>query len=192
MEERSILFGKSLRPLHKIEKMKRLIITGSLIAIVVLFSSCGSSELQKDTEQIADAMLLLLERKKVIAEGAGAAPLAALLGGSVPVEPQSTVVLVISGGNVDATILERIIRRGQIQQGRIMCISTVLKDMPGSLASFLTEIARMGGNILQIHHVQGGRNLPVLTVHVDLEIETRGIDHKREIIELLDELYAQI
>lgn len=137
-------------------------------------------------EQIADAMLLLLERKKVIAEGAGAAPLAALLSGSVPVEPQSTVVLVISGGNVDATILERIIRRGQIQQGRIMCISIILKDVPGSLASLLAIIARMGGNILQIHHVQGGRNLPVFTIRVDLEIETRGMDHKRELTTLLE------
>lgn len=136
-------------------------------------------------EQIADAMLLLLERKKVIAEGAGAAPLAALMGGSVPVKPQSTVVLVISGGNVDSTILERVIRRGQIQQGRIMRISVVLKDVPGSLASLLSTIAQTGGNILQIHHIQGS-NLPIFSIQVDLEVEIRGIEHKREITNRLE------
>lgn len=137
-------------------------------------------------EQIADAMLLLLERKKVIAEGAGAAPLAALMSGSVPVKPQSTVVLVISGGNVDSTMLERIIRRGHIQRGRIMCISVSLKDVPGSLASLLAVIARRGGNILHIHHVRGGRDLPIFTIRVNLEIETRGVAHIKEIKDQLE------
>ena len=89
-------------------------------------------------EQIAAAILLLLERKKVLAEGAGAAPLAALLGSSVVLPKGSKVVLLISGGNVDSPLLDRIIRQGLLRHGRIMRLSVTLEDKPGSLAGFWT------------------------------------------------------
>ena len=89
-------------------------------------------------ELIAAAILLLLERKKVLAEGAGAAPLAALLGSSVVLPKGSKVVLLISGGNVDSPLLDRIIRQGLLRHGRIMRLSVTLEDKPGSLAGFWT------------------------------------------------------
>ncbi len=130
-----------------------------------------------DEDAIADAVLWLIERKKVVAEGAGATPLAALLTGSVPVEAGSTVVLVISGGNIDSPHLERTIRHALIRRGRIMRCSVVLEDQPGALASFLATVAKEQGNILHIHHEQGASDLPVHAVRVAIEIETRGKEH---------------
>jgi len=132
-------------------------------------------------DQIADAMFLLLERKKVVAEGAGAAPLAALLSGALSISPDSNVVLVISGGNVDGALLSRILRRGLLKSGRIMRISVYLEDIPGSLANILNIIAHLGGNILQVNHVHSGQFLPVSMVQVDIELETRAHSHIAEI-----------
>ncbi|WAC05170.1 MAG: threonine ammonia-lyase [Methanoregula sp.] len=128
-------------------------------------------------DAIADAMLWLIERKKVVAEGAGAIPLAALLSGSVPVKAESTVVLVISGGNIDSPHLERTIHHALIRRGRIMRCSVVLDDQPGALARFLAAVAQEQGNILHIHHEQGAYDLPVHEVRVTIEIETRGKGH---------------
>jgi threonine dehydratase len=128
-------------------------------------------------EEIADAMLLLLERKHVIAEGAGAVPLAALMNGSIDVPQSSNVVLVISGGNVESGLLFRIIRQSLTRKGRIMRFSVLLDDQPGALARILTLIAQERGNILHIHHLQGGSDIPVLMARVDIELETRGWDH---------------
>jgi threonine dehydratase len=136
-------------------------------------------------DQIAEAMRLLLERKKVIAEGAGATPLAALLTGNLPIGDRNAIVLIISGGNVDSPVLERVIRQGLLEKGRIMGIAVCIDDMPGALARLLQVIAQAGGNILDIHQVRGGWNLPLFTSRVDLEIETRGRDHIREISDTL-------
>jgi threonine dehydratase len=128
-------------------------------------------------EQIADAMLLLLERKHVVAEGAGAAPLAALLSGSIPILPGSTVVLVISGGNVDSAQLFRIVRQAMARQGRILRFSVLLDDRPGALAELLSVIAKEGGNIVHIDHTQGEGEVPVMMARVEIELETRGKEH---------------
>jgi threonine dehydratase len=128
-------------------------------------------------EEIADAMLLLLERKHVVAEGAGAAPLAALLNGSITIPPGSTVVLVISGGNVDSAQLFRVVRQAMARQGRILRFSVLLDDRPGALAELLRVIADQGGNILDIDHTQGERDVPVMMARVEIELETRGREH---------------
>ncbi|HTY53513.1 MAG TPA: threonine ammonia-lyase [Methanomicrobiales archaeon] len=133
-------------------------------------------------EEIAEAMLLLLERKKVIAEGAGAAPLAALLAGKVRAAPGARVVLVVSGGNVDTPLLERVIHRGLAGSGRILQAEVVIGDVPGSLAGLLATIARSGGNVLQIQHLRGGRDLPVQQVRIYVEIETRDREHGQELV----------
>jgi threonine dehydratase len=127
-------------------------------------------------EQIAAAVLLLLERKKVLAEGAGAAPLAALLGSAV-VPKNSKVVLVISGGNVDSPLLDRIIRQSLLRHGRIMRFSVILEDRPGSLARLLDLVAKTQGNIIHIYHARNERDLPIYATRVELELETRGVDH---------------
>jgi threonine dehydratase len=128
-------------------------------------------------EQLSSAILLLLERKKVLAEGAGATPLAALLGSSSIVRKGSKVVLVISGGNVDSPLLDRIIRQGLLKHGRIMRFSVILEDRPGSIAHLLDLIAKMQANIIHIYHARNERDLPIYAAKVELELETRGIDH---------------
>ncbi|MDP2796688.1 MAG: threonine ammonia-lyase [Methanoregula sp.] len=128
-------------------------------------------------EEIADAMLLLMERKHVIAEGAGATPLAALLNGSIPVKPGSKVVLVISGGNVDSPQLFRILKQALLRHGRIIRLSVLLDDRPGTLARLLFTIAKEQGNILSIQHIQGESDSAAHQARVELELETRGMAH---------------
>ncbi len=132
-----------------------------------------------DEDAIADAMLWLIERKKVVAEGAGATPLAALLSSKLPVERDSTVVLVISGGNIDTPLLERTIRHALVLRGRILRCTVTIEDKPGTLARLLAIVAQERGNILHIHHETGAAGVPVQSVRILLEIETRGIDHIR-------------
>lgn len=132
-------------------------------------------------DEITDAMLLLMERKHVVAEGAGASPLAALMNGSIDIRPGSTVVLVISGGNVDSSLLFRVIRQSMARQGRILRFSVLLDDQPGTLARLLAVIAEKRGNILHIRHFPGEGSVPVQMARVHLEIETRGRDHSEAI-----------
>jgi threonine dehydratase len=134
---------------------------------------------------IADAMLLLLERKHIVAEGAGAAPLAALLSGSILVTPGSTVVLVISGGNVDSAQLFRIVRQAMARQGRILRFSVLLNDCPGVLAGLLSVIAARGGNIVHIGHTYGEGEVPVMMARVEIEAETRGRKHAEALLEAI-------
>jgi len=134
-----------------------------------------------DEDQIASAMLLLIERKRVLAEGAGAAPLAALLAGSPSIPQGSRVALVISGGNVDSLLLDRIIAAGLSKQGRMMRFSVCLEDAPGTLAGLLSLLARLQANVVHIHHARNERNLPINFSRVDLELETRGFEHIKEI-----------
>lgn len=138
-----------------------------------------------EEEQIAAAVLMLLERKKVLAEGAGAVPLAALLHTAARLRRGCKVVLVISGGNVDSSLVDRVIRKGLSRGGRIMRFSVCLEDTPGALAGILTLIARQGANVLHIHHYRSGGDLPVHLSRVELELETRGPDHIYEVRETL-------
>ncbi len=140
-----------------------------------------------EEDSITAAILMLLERKKVLAEGAGAVPLAALLSGTVPVEEGSRVVLVISGGNMDGTLLDRVIRQGFFRNGRIMRFSVVLDDMPGALAGLLSVIARQKANVLHIYHDRSGRDLPITMTRVELELETRSHEHIDEVRGTLNE-----
>jgi threonine dehydratase len=134
-----------------------------------------------EEDQIAAAMLLLLERKKILAEGAGAVPLAALLNGSVTVSRGSRVVLLISGGNVDSSLLGRILTQGLLKNARIMRIRVRLTDAPGSLAQLLALISGLKANILHVYHDRLARNLPLYITRVDLELETRGPEHIEKI-----------
>jgi threonine dehydratase len=132
-------------------------------------------------EEIIDAMLILLERKKIIAEGAGAAPVAALLNNHISIPKCSKVVLVISGGNIDTPLLAKVLNQGLLRKGRIMHLSVRLRDIPGSLAGLLSIIAQCEGNILHIEHRHDDPGQPPGNVTVDIKIETRGPDHAQEI-----------
>ncbi len=140
-----------------------------------------------DEEAIASAILTLLESKKILAEGAGAVPLAALMSGAVGITPGSRTVLVISGGNVDSPLLGRIITKGLVKNGRIMRVQVRISDTPGSLARVLSLIAEARANVLHIDHHRYARNLPLYTTAVDLELETRGGPHIREIKKTLSD-----
>ena len=134
-----------------------------------------------EEEEIASAVLALLERKKVLAEGAGAAPLAALLASKLALPAGGKVVLVISGGNLDPPLMERAIRQGLLNNGRMMRFSACIEDVPGSLARLLDLVAVKGGNVLHIHHARGGKDLSLFKTRVDLEVETRGFGMIEEI-----------
>ena len=139
-----------------------------------------------EEDQIAAAILLLLERKKILAEGAGAVPLAALLNGSVTVPRGSRVVLLISGGNVDSPLLGRILSQGLLKSARIMRIRVRLTDAPGSLAQLLALISGLKVNILNIYHDRHARDLPLYVTRVDMELETRGPEHVEKIAHKLN------
>jgi threonine dehydratase len=103
-----------------------------------------------EEEQIGHAILTLLERKKILAEGAGAVPVGALLNPSTPIPRGRKVVLVISGGNVDTPLLDRILRQGLMRSSRMMKFAVNLDDVPGSLAQLLTLISGLQANVLHI------------------------------------------
>jgi threonine dehydratase len=138
-----------------------------------------------DEEHIAEAILLLLERKKILAEGAGAVPLAAMLSGAVSAPRGSRVVLIISGGNLDSPLLGRIIDQGLVKKGRIVRLWVYLDDTPGSLARLLDSVARLEANVLHIHHDRHIRDAPLNVTRVELELETRSPEHITEIDNVL-------
>jgi threonine dehydratase len=138
-----------------------------------------------DEESIMDAILCLLERKKVIAEGAGAAPLAALLSGNVRIRPGEKVVAVISGGNIDTFLLERILRKGLFNAGRIMQCRVEFEDLPASLPRLISLIAGENGTITRIEQERTTADLPLNRIRVLLELELRGRDHQDRILSLL-------
>ncbi len=151
-----------------------------------IIRKCVDDVVLVEEDQIAAAILLLLERKKILAEGAGAVPLAALLNGSVTVPRGSRVVLLISGGNVDSSLLGRILSQGLLKNARIMRIRVRLTDAPGSLAQLLALISGLKANVLHIYHDRRARDLPIYVTRVDLELETRGPDHVEKIARKLN------
>jgi threonine dehydratase len=137
-------------------------------------------------DEIASAILMLMERKRVVAEGAGAAPLAALLSGRLKIRSKK-VVLVISGGNIDVHLLDRIIEKGLAQTGRLVRFTILLRDVPGALAKLTRLVAQHRANILHIIHERAAKDIPIGFSKVILVLETRGSDHIREIREGLKE-----
>jgi threonine dehydratase len=121
----------------------------------------------------------------MLAEGAGAVPVAAVVGGAVSIPPGTKAVLVISGGNMDSPLLDRVIRRGLSRNGRIMRLAICLADVPGSLASLLAVVAKTKANVLHIYHDRGAGNLSIYQSLVELELEARNFEHIREISEAL-------
>jgi threonine dehydratase len=126
--------------------------------------------------EIANAVLLLLEIEKTVAEGAAAAPLAALINKKVDLTNRK-VGLIVSGGNIDMNLISRIIEKGLIQDGRLSRISVVLSDRPGSLAHLTQRIADLGANILQIGQTRGFGEVAIGETEVELILETTGSEH---------------
>ena len=133
-----------------------------------------------EEDEIASAILMLMERKRIVAEGAGATPLAALLSKRLKTRLKK-IVLVISGGNIDFHLLDRIIEKGLAQTGRLVRMSILLKDVPGALAKLTSLVAQHRANILHIIHERATKDIPIGFSKVIVVLETRGSDHIREI-----------
>lgn len=134
-------------------------------------------------DDITSAMVLLLERAKSVVEPAGAAPLAAVLGGLIG--GKGPVVPVLGGGNVDPLALSGFIQHGLGRAGRFLVVSVRTADRPGSLARLTTCLADLGVNILAVEHRRSGLRMSIGLVEIDLTVETRGPEHRMEVIERL-------
>jgi threonine dehydratase len=139
-------------------------------------------------DEIADAIMLLLERTKLVVEGAGAVGVAALLAGGVEPAERGTTVIVLSGGNIDAGVLADIARHHETARGRRLRIFTKIPDEPGSLAALLTTIGDAGANLIDVDHVREGVGLAVAETGVELVMETRGADHAARLLTLIEEM----
>jgi threonine dehydratase len=135
--------------------------------------------------EIAQAIVLLLERVKLVVEGAGAASVAAVLAGKVPGKGPACALL--SGGNIDATLLIEIARHGLTRAGRFLVVRTKLDDRPGALARLLALIADERVNVLSVEHHREGMDLPVTGTEVELTLATRDDEHCDELLARLAE-----
>jgi threonine dehydratase len=128
-------------------------------------------------DEIATALMLLLERGKTLVEGAGATPLAALLEGKFGYEDDEVIAPALCGGNIDLNLLTTVIMRGLVDQGRYVKIRTVLKDRPGALNDLLDIVAEERANIYAIQHDRTNRDIAMNATEVELDLETRGPEH---------------
>ncbi|MDQ1678384.1 MAG: threonine dehydratase [Actinomycetota bacterium] len=134
-------------------------------------------------EDISRALLLLLERAKLVVEPAGAAAVAAVLAGAVEVE--APVVTVLSGGNIDPLLLLRVIEHGLSAARRYLSFTVKFEDRPGSLARMLALVAEAGGNVLDVSHARTDPRLHLGEVDVVLRVETKGAEHSEELMAAL-------
>ncbi|MEF9885014.1 threonine ammonia-lyase [Streptomyces sp. P9-A4] len=134
-------------------------------------------------DQLSSALLLCLERAKLVVEPAGASPVAAILGD--PKAFRGPVVAVLSGGNVDPLLLQRILRHGMSAAGRYLSLRLRVTDRPGALAMLLTVLTVVDANVLDVSHVRTDPRLGLTEAEVELHLETKGPEHCREVEEAL-------
>ena len=127
-------------------------------------------------DEICSAILALIEKQKMIAEGAGAVSVAAVMFDKVPVKGKKVCCLV-SGGNIDVTILSRVIKRGLLKSGRTYSVCIELMDKPGQLKEVSRIIADLGGNVIAVHHERGNESSDINGCFLRILMETRNFDH---------------
>lgn len=135
-------------------------------------------------DEIAATILTLMEKQKMVSEGAGAVSLAAVLFDKLPVKGKK-VVCVISGGNIDVNMLKRIITRGLLKSGRVVGLTFDLPDKPGPLAHITNTIASLGGNVISVIHERSSSFTDINSCLLHIELETRDHAHVEEIKEKL-------
>src|SRR5579863_498633 len=147
-----------------------------------------------EEEEIANAVLLLLEREKILAEGAGAAALGALVNRRIPMLSRSAgapdkvnkkIIVLVSGGNIDVTLLARIIERGLVKDGRLVRLRVHLPDYPGALHRLTGILAQHRANIVETSYDRAYHNVNLGDTAIDITMETRGPDHIAELISAL-------
>jgi threonine dehydratase len=152
-----------------------------------LFEKYVDQIIAVDDEEVANAILLLIEREKTVAEGAGAAAAAALLQKKVPrLTPDTKVVCAISGGNIDVNLIARIIERGLVKEGRRVMLVLRVPDRPGTLAAVLTTVAAEKGNVLEVHHNRAFMAGPIGDTEIELTLETKGPLHVEQLKKALE------
>jgi threonine dehydratase len=144
-------------------------------------------------DEVSEAMVFLLERTKLVVEGAGAVGVAAVLGGRLKARAGAgTTVLVLSGGNVGVGLLSEVARRHETQAGRRIVLLARMSDRPGSLAVLLSLLAARGANLVDVQHIREGVDLHIRETAVQIVLETRGADHARDVTQAVREAgYAE-
>jgi threonine dehydratase len=140
-------------------------------------------------DEIAAAIVFLLERSKMVVEPAGAAPVAALMTGKLQeagIESESTVA-VLSGGNIDPMLMLKVIQVGLASAGRFLTVKIALRDRPGELQTISRIIAEHDANVTRVDHSRVGAGLTMGGVHISIDMETRGRDHSEEVLNALHE-----
>ena len=131
-------------------------------------------------DEIASAILALMEKQKVVAEGAGALSVAAAMFNKLPIKGKKTVC-VVSGGNIDVNIISRVINRGLLNSGRLCHLTIELLDKPGQLRDVSGIIAEHGANVIRVRHNQGGSNTDINDCFLKISLETRNLEHFEQI-----------
>ncbi len=132
--------------------------------------------------EIADAIVMLLMRSKLVVEGAGAVGVAALMARRIIPPPTGTTLLVLSGGNVDTGLLAPVIRRHETNAGRRVVLFARIPDRPGSLARLLTCLGQNGANLVTVEHLREGYDLEVRETAVNIVLETRNAEHAKAVL----------
>ena len=178
---------------HTIERLTNVSTIADGIAVKepgkLTFDTCSSyvDEIVTVTEdEICAAILKLIESEKMVAEGAGATSVAAVMFNKVPVKGKKTVCIV-SGGNIDVTILHRVINRGLVKSGRLCTLDLELDDQPGKLLDVCTVIAQKGANVTGVHHDRSANRKKVNACLLRVTMETKNQQHIESIIKALED-----
>ena len=134
-------------------------------------------------DEIAQAMVMLLERAKQVVEPGGAVGVAALMAGKI--KPTGPTVVTLSGGNIDPLLLQRVIRHGLAASDRYTNVSVMLPDRPGQLVRTAEAVADAGANVVEVLHTRHGNGLQISEVELNLSVETRNREHRDSLIESL-------
>ena len=143
-----------------------------------------------DDDEIAQAILLLMERGKMVAEGAGAASVAAIM--SRKFDVSGKVAAVISGGNIDVTMISRIIEKGLLREGRMTKLRILMQDRPGQLEQASRVIAAAGANVMAVHHDRTDVDLDIRDAILEITMETQDREHAQRVIRALRESGFQV
>lgn len=141
-------------------------------------------------DEIAEAVVYLMERAKTVTEGSGAAAMAALMNRNLKCGPRTCVLL--CGGNIDLNIVAKLIEKGQIKKGRIVDISVIVQDLPGNLARITKVLAEQKANVLEVHHDRVSQGLFLRETRIDFVLETSSHEHIEKIKKALESLGARL
>ncbi|WP_348788262.1 threonine ammonia-lyase [Leifsonia sp. NPDC080035] len=136
-------------------------------------------------DDLARALLVLLERAKLVVEPAGAAGVAAILSGAVTAPEDGTLVAILSGGNIDPLLMQRVIGDGLAAADRYLKLSIMLPDRPGQLARIAEILAGVNANVVEVLHTRHGRGMQLSQVELNVSVETRGTEHRQHVIQAL-------